>query len=44
MCKEYFQERAKLAGMSINHSTATPEQIEKQRAIVQAARRELRPD
>jgi len=39
--QRYFQERAKLAGMSRNQSTATPEQIEKQRAMFQTARREL---
>lgn len=37
----FFQERAKLAAMSRRQSRGTPSEIEKQRVIVQAARREL---
>jgi hypothetical protein len=37
----FFQERAKLAGMSRRQSAATNEQIETQRTTVRAARREL---
>ena len=37
----FFQERAKLAGMSRRQSAATNEQIETQRTTVRAARSEL---